>query len=166
MRGEVKYFNPDKGFGFVRSGEREFFFHIKAYRIFDAKSGSVAFIEAVPGKAPEEGEEVIFIEGQSPKGPKAEYWTFAADLEQGAPVDPSLVGARLRVVKIRVKDGQEEKRTLWKGRRPGALGAKMRRTGDPQTDPLFPSQPDIIIRFEINAGEGWQECQDFRPMAF
>ncbi|HOX30202.1 MAG TPA: cold shock domain-containing protein [Candidatus Paceibacterota bacterium] len=165
MRGIVKYFNPAKKFGFIKGSDgKEFFFHTTAYRIFDVKKGQVAFIEAVPKKAPKEGDEIIFIEGQGPKGAKAEYWTFVADLEQRAQVDPSFIGAKLRVVKIWVKDGHEEKRTLWKGSRPGALGVKMRRTGDPRTDPLLPGPSETIL-FQINAGNGWQECEDFRPMA-
>lgn len=166
MRGIVKYFNPNKGFGFIQNSDgADFFFHIKGYRIFETKKGSTAFTQAAPKQTPKEEDSVVFVEGVGQKGPKAECWTFVADLKQSRDEDLVIPGTKFRVVRIRVKDGIEDVKTLWKGMRPGALAAKMPRTGDPHTDPLFP-RPSETICFQVNSGSGWQERDDFRPLAF
>ncbi len=58
QQGMVKWFNDDKGFGFIQSGDKDYFVHYKEIQ--------------TPGfKSLKEGQLVSFISGKSPKGPVA-----------------------------------------------------------------------------------------------
>ena len=60
MIGTVKWFNPDKGFGFINTGgSKDLFFHSKA-------------LQGVRYDDLREGQKVTFTEGSGPKGPCAE----------------------------------------------------------------------------------------------
>lgn len=154
-RGRVKFFNKEKGFGFFEaSNGTEVFFHIKAYRLFKAGNGSMTFVEAAP-KTPVENDPVVFIEMQGPKGAKAQHWTFAADLNKEGEAVPVVPGAKYRVRMIRVKDGKEEAKTLWKGNNPAKLIAKL----PDKSSGLLPGSSMCV---EVNIGDGWRKCEDFQ----
>jgi CspA family cold shock protein len=55
QNGTVKWFNDQKGFGFVQSGEKDYFIHFKE-------------IVSQGFKSLKEGDRVSFVAGQSPKG--------------------------------------------------------------------------------------------------
>jgi len=55
MKGKVKFFNVMKGFGFIISGDKEYFFHISE----------------VEGREIEKDDEVEFETVSDPKGEKA-----------------------------------------------------------------------------------------------
>lgn len=57
--GIVKWFNSDKGFGFITSGDKQYFVHFSA-------------IESQGFKALHEGEQVEFVPGTNAKGLVAE----------------------------------------------------------------------------------------------
>ena len=60
MRGTVKWFNDQKGFGFIRGEDnKEYFFHRSSVK-------NVKFVEL------EEGRDVTFEETDGPKGLRAE----------------------------------------------------------------------------------------------
>jgi cold shock protein len=59
MRGTVKWFNEEKGFGFINDGQRDYFVHFRA-------------IQTDGFKTLKEGQEVEFTPGKSDKGPVAE----------------------------------------------------------------------------------------------
>ena len=62
--GTVKWFNADKGFGFISTGkEKDLFFHSSSVQ-------GVSFSEL------REGQKVSFTEGRGPKGPRAENVTL------------------------------------------------------------------------------------------
>ena len=59
-KGTVKWFNADKGFGFIAAGDgTEYFFHQSA-------------CTGVPFSELREGQAVTFERGQGPKGPRGE----------------------------------------------------------------------------------------------
>ena len=58
INGVVKWFNDQKGFGFVQSGGKDYFIHFKE-------------IQSEGFKSLKEGEKVSFEPAQSPKGPIA-----------------------------------------------------------------------------------------------
>ena len=57
--GIVKWFNTDKGFGFIETDKGDLFFHMSA-------------LEGTRFEDLSEGQEVEFERGQGPKGPRAE----------------------------------------------------------------------------------------------
>jgi cold shock protein len=59
IRGTVKWFNGDKGFGFIESGGKEYFVHYSA-------------IKTSGFKTLKEGASVLFKVGKGPKGLQAE----------------------------------------------------------------------------------------------
>lgn len=59
MTGVIKTINKDKGFGFIRAGGKEYFFHRSALK-------NVTFEEL------DLNQQVTFEEGEGPKGPRAE----------------------------------------------------------------------------------------------
>lgn len=59
IRGTVKWFNKDKGFGFIESGGKDYFVHFSA-------------IQSSGFKNLDEGAEVLFKVGKGQKGPQAE----------------------------------------------------------------------------------------------
>ncbi len=56
--GKVKWFNDEKGFGFIQSGDKDYFVHFKE-------------IKSQGFKTLKEGDEVQFMADTSPKGPIA-----------------------------------------------------------------------------------------------
>jgi len=58
INGVVKWFNDQKGFGFVQSGGKDYFIHFKE-------------IQSEGFKSLKEGDKVSFEAAQSPKGPIA-----------------------------------------------------------------------------------------------
>jgi CspA family cold shock protein len=58
QKGTVKWFNDNKGFGFIASEGSDYFVHFKE-------------IQAHGFKSLKEGDKVTFEKGQSPKGPVA-----------------------------------------------------------------------------------------------
>ncbi|WP_419419579.1 cold-shock protein [Legionella sp. D16C41] len=59
LRGTVKWFNEDKGFGFIESNGKDYFVHFSA-------------IQASGFKTLPEGSSVLFAVGQGQKGPQAQ----------------------------------------------------------------------------------------------
>jgi len=59
LRGKVKWFNKDKGFGFIESGGKDYFVHFSA-------------IQGSGFKDLPEGASVLFKMGKGQKGPQAE----------------------------------------------------------------------------------------------
>ncbi|KTD59587.1 stress protein, member of the CspA-family [Legionella santicrucis] len=59
IRGKVKWFNKDKGFGFIESDGKDYFVHFSA-------------IQSSGFKSLPEGASVLFKPGKGQKGPQAE----------------------------------------------------------------------------------------------
>lgn len=58
LRGKVVWFNPDKGYGFIRSGQQQFFVHFRD-------------VLGKGYKTLERNQPVIFDAGEGERGPKA-----------------------------------------------------------------------------------------------
>lgn len=59
MRGKIARITKDKGFGFIRSDNKDYFFH---------RSGCISHFDLL-----KEHDEVTFEQEESPKGPRAAY---------------------------------------------------------------------------------------------
>ncbi|OGG68196.1 hypothetical protein A3E65_00020 [Candidatus Kaiserbacteria bacterium RIFCSPHIGHO2_12_FULL_56_13] len=79
-RGVVKFFNDEKGYGFLITGEdEELFFHRRNGReVTQAADGALSLsYEPLPkGTCPKTYRTVLFERGRDAKGPVAERWGF------------------------------------------------------------------------------------------
>jgi cold shock CspA family protein len=167
MKCRQEELSRERGFGFLIGDDgRKIFIHITDR----APKGGEDQLESI--RCPDVGNRIVFQLEQTYKGPKAVSWDFAQEpkktflLPKAAPAKPS--GVRLRMVRIRTVDGKpSEEKTIWKGGSAEACALKHPRTGD-FTDSLlstdFHSNVRQEIRFEINNGVGWVQCEDFRPL--
>lgn len=74
-KGIVKFFKGDKGFGFIRSGSKNIFFHIKNY-------WSPATCNTEISRIPEIGDIVFFRAENTQKGPATGVFWFEEDMEK------------------------------------------------------------------------------------
>lgn len=70
--GKVKHYNNEKGYGFIKSGEEEYFFHISGLKNW------------APGMFPEKDQEVSFKVVDGDRGPKAIEVTLLDGAAEGA----------------------------------------------------------------------------------
>jgi hypothetical protein len=167
--GKVKFFLPKKGFGFVIGpDEEEFFFHINDLHIFDAVRN--CFISNTLWGVPKTGDSVLFCVAPGLEGFKAKPWAFVPNENPSQGRNKRRGGnCRYRVMKQRIYSGckPDLPQAKWKGANVDSCARKYPRTGDFRTDPLASTNKsqDFEERFwfERDAGNGWAECEDFRP---
>jgi hypothetical protein len=76
--GVVRFFHPQKRYGFLRSDEGEIFFHLRDGRsMTQRKEGAPEFKRAREKRIPKSGDSLIFMRKLKHRGYQATPWAFS-----------------------------------------------------------------------------------------
>lgn len=91
FRGQVKFFNRDKGFGFITPEKpgRDVFFHVDHFSDVTENSYGILELDFDPEsgyKTPERGDKIHYNEYENTKGLMAIRWTFSEAYDKAAKI--------------------------------------------------------------------------------
>ena len=179
--GSVKWFNESKGFGFIKADGRDVFFHFNNLVSFEEGEKEPQFsgsptIETPRGtsslRIPKMGDEVVFIQEEAEKGPRAYSWGYKrmyTDMQKRIANRKDYRVLSQRNTLGNPPSGPPE--VLWEGWDLEALRKEFPKPGDGKSisgDPLIPywGDPDNIFEvrhwFEVQTDNVWEKCKDLR----